>query len=80
VLNIGSSSLTACITADMSAYCVASLAKHNPGMHKVLCRLDMNLAYSMMFIGVGCGGYSQTVGQTICQAFLCSDACSGNDV
>lgn len=78
--DIGSSRLTACITADMSTFCVVSLAKHNPRMHQIFCRLGMNLAYSVLFIGLGCEGYSQTLSQTVCQAFLCSDACSGDDV
>ncbi len=68
--DVGCSRLTACISADMSTYSVVSLAKHNPGMHKVFCRLGTSLAYSMMVIGLGCGGYSQTLGQTLCQAFL----------
>ena len=54
----GSSRLVACITADTGTFCVVSLAKHKPGMHKVFFRLDLNLTYSQMFIRPGCGGYS----------------------
>lgn len=64
----------------MSTFCVYFLAKHTPQMHKIYCRLNISLAYTVVFIKLGCGGYSQTLGQTICQAFLCNDACSGNDV
>lgn len=78
--DVGSSMLTACTIANMSTSGVVSLAKHKPGMHKAFCRLDMRLAYSVVFIKLGCGGYSQTLGQTIGQAFQCSAACSGNDV